>query len=586
MGVELAFAVAGGIILIGVLANLFSKRFGVPDIPLLICLGIVLGPLTGLVQASTLSQLAPAFASLAITVIVFEGGIHLRIARVAAQAGRATVLALVGYVMSVLAVGVSVAWLLGWPLLVGMMLGSALGGSSSVVVFSLLKRVRPSEKAGALLSLESSLTDVPVLVVTLSFVPLVLGATGVSLLTVFGGIFQSFVIGGAFGVAGGVVWLKMLDRMRDEPYKDIATIGFLLGAYAVSEALGGSGVMCALIMGIIMGNGPEVRKLVRMPDAPLVEGISKRFHEQISFALTTFFFVYLGLYFSFADPLYFLAGSAVSAALFGARYASVLISTAGNSILRMDTWILTVMYPRGLSNAIMGQVFLSMAFPLAGPVVQVLISVILTSVVSSSLILVLLPDHLTFNLRLPRKTMGASDGRPDDHFRSILGFRAAVREEAHTGLPGVKTDMVPTGARFGAFEPLVGFSNGKDTVIVDALMGMEEVKELPAKVKSCQEDRFTGELDFVIDDFTAYKALSRLLLVEDYCDRAPSLGFKVRLYAWEPRSRSRLVPLRQMRSLLHPEAKRNRLGGLVGAVQRAAGRQRTDGAGGRPGRSP
>jgi Na+:H+ antiporter len=402
MGVELAFGIAGGIILIGVLANLVAKKFGVPDIPLLIGLGILLGPFTGIIQTDSLNSIAPTFAALAITVIVFEGGIHLRIARVAAQAGRATILAIGGYLLSVLFVGVAMAGLLGWPLIDGMILGSALGGSSSVVVFSLLKRASPSERAGALLSLESSLTDVPVLVVTLSLIPLVLGTGNESLLTLSWGIFQSFVIGGIVGVAGGVAWLKMLDKMEDEPYRDIATLGFLLGAYSVASAMNGSGVMCALIIGLIMGNGPEVRKLVRLGENPLVEGVSKRFHEQISFALTTFFFVYLGLFFSLADPTYLLVGGVVSLVLFAARYVAVMVSTAGNSILRMDTWIMTAMFPRGLSNAVMAQVFLTLAFPLAGPLVEVLLSSILWTVIASSLIVVLVPNHLTFHLNLSK----------------------------------------------------------------------------------------------------------------------------------------------------------------------------------------
>ena len=571
MGVELAFGIAGGIILVGVLANLVSKKFGVPDIPLLIGLGVLLGPLTGLIQADTLNQLAPAFAALAITVIVFEGGIHLRIARIAAQAGRATILAMVGYILSVVTVGVSVAWMLGWPLLVGLMLGSALGGSSSVVVFSLLRRATPSEKTGALLSLESSLTDVPVLVVTLSLVPLVLGASGENLFTMFEGIFQSFIIGGALGVAGGIAWLKMLDKMNDEPYKDIATLGFLLGAYAVSSSLNGSGVMCALIIGMILGNGREIRKLANMGETPLVEGVSRRFHEQISFALTTFFFVYLGLYFSLSDPLYLAVGAAVSGVLFAARYCAVLIATAGNSILRMDTWIMTVMFPRGLSNAIMGQVFLGMAFPLAAPVVQVLISVILTSVIASSLIVVALPNHLTFNLKLPSSIKFSHPVHAKSHVPVRQTFRGAVMDEAALALPAVKADMKAMQTAYGAFEPLAVFSNGKDSVIVDALMGLEEIKRLPAKVKSCQDARFTGELDFVIDDLTAFKALSRLLLVEEYCNRSKALGFKVRLFAFEPTMRNRFVPLRQMKSLVSPEpSKKGRFGGIMEAVQKAA----------------
>jgi Na+:H+ antiporter len=574
MGVELAFGIAGGVILVGVMANLVSKRIGIPDIPLLIGLGILLGPVTGLIQASALNQLAPAFAALAITVIVFEGGIHLRIARIAAQAGRATMLAVVGYLLSTISVGAAVAWLLGWPILAGIMLGSALGGSSSVVVFSLLKRTTPSEKAGALLSLESSLTDVPVLVVTLSLVPLVLGVAGQSVFTVFGGIFQSFIIGGALGIVGGVAWLKVLDKMGDEPYKDIATLGFLLGAYAVSSVLGGSGVMCALIIGMIMGNGPEIRKLTKLGEAPLIEGISRRFHEQISFALTTFFFVYLGLYFSLSDPIYLLVGAAVSAVLFATRYAAVLISTAGNSILRMDTWMMTVMFPRGLSNAIMGQVFLSMAFPLAEPLVQVLLSVILTSVVSSSLIVKFLPDHLTFNLKLPELKSVKFPHTTHQRTRDSPGasFRSAVVESAED-LPGMKSAMVPVKVTYGSFEPLAAFTTGKETLVVDALIGLDEVKRLPTKVKSCQDAKFAGELDFVIDDLTAFKALSRLLLVEEYCDRARGLGFRVRLFAFEPQSKTKLVPLRQMRSMLAPElSKKSRFSGVVEAVQRSAER--------------
>ena len=576
MGVELAFGIAGGIILVGVLASLVSKRFGVPDIPLLIGLGVLLGPVTGLVQAQTLSQLAPAFAALAITVIVFEGGIHLRLARVAAQAGRATLLATVGFVVSVVAVGVAMAFMLGWPLLDGMLLGSALGGSSSVVVFSLLRRTKPSEKTGALLSLESSLTDVPTFVVTLSLVPIVLGVAGEGMFGLFAGIFQGFAIGGGVGIAAGVAWLRVLDKLEGEPYKDIATLGFLLGAYSVSQVLGGSGVMCALIMGIIMGNGKEVRKLANLGEAPLAEGISRRFHEQISFALTTFFFVYLGLYFSWSDPVYLLAGAAVSGVLFAARYVSVVVSTAGNSILKMDTWTMTLMYPRGLSNAIMGQVFITMPFALAEPLVQVLLSVILTSVLSASLLARLLPDHLSFNLRVP--ALGAAklpllapgkDGVP-----AKAGLREAVRTEATRWLPGIGPDMEPVEMAFGSYEPVAAFSNGVDTAVIDSLAGLDEIKRIPSIVKICQEARFSGELDFVVDDFTAFMACSRLLLVEEYCNKSRSLGFAVRVYAYQPHARDKMVPLRLIRPSAADEPKKSRLGGVMDAVPRGASRDR------------
>ena len=149
-----------------------------------------------------------------------------------------------------------------------------------------------------------------------------------------------------------------------------------------------------------------------------------------------------------------------------------------------------------------------------------------------------------------------------------------MKDGASESLPGLKPDMVPVDMAFGSFEPVAAFTNGKDTVVADALMGLEEVKSLPAKVKCCQDAKFSGELDFVIDDFTAYKTLSRLLLVEEYCDRSRTLGFRVRLFALEPREKRKLVPLRQVRSLIVPEPPRKgRLTGIMEAVQRAASKR-------------
>ena len=580
MEVGLAFGVAGGIILIGVLANLVSKKFSIPDIPLLIVLGVALGPATGLIQVGSLSVIAPFFSALAVTVILFEGGIRLRLARVASQLGRAVALVVSEYLICVFLVGLTLAWLLHWPPLVGMVLGSALGGSSTVAVFSLLKRTQSSEKVSAIVSLDAALNDIPILVVTAVLIEILSGIAGSGFEFVLQSIVQSFVIGGLIGLGGGLAWLKMLEKLGDEPYKDIATIGFLLGSYAVSQSLNGSGVISALMIGLMVGNSAEVRRLAGMKDAAMVEGVSRRFHEQISFALRTFFFVYLGLFLNLSDPVYLLIGAGLSLLLLGGRYLAVMVSTAGDSILRMDAGMMTMMYPRGLSNAVMAQSLILIGLPVAGSLVEISVSAIFWSVVFSSIVLVLFPSALSFSLEVPG--LGTS-WLPHLHQRDKIPagqrFTAAVKG-AVEGLPGIRYGMKPVEATYGQFEPLAAFSNGKQTLVVDAVMGLEEVKRIPAKVKECQEGKFAGEVDFILDDLTAYKALSRLLLVEEYCDRSKTLGFKVRLFSFEPNAKNKLVPLRQMKSELVPEVSRkSRLGGVVEAVQRAALRRRDDGEG-------
>jgi Na+:H+ antiporter len=546
MGVELAFSVASAIILMGVVSSLLAKRMGIPEIPVLILLGIALGPATGLVGLGTLNQLAPIFGALAITIILFEGGIHIRISRVASQAGRAVALAAIGFAVSALSVTFVANYFLAWPLSTSMILGSTLGGSSSVVVFALLKRAGTPDKVGALLGMESALAEVLVVVVTSSLLQVVGGSGGADMLAVVQGIFQASTVGVILGLLGGVFWLKMLDKMSDEPYKDIATVGFLLGMYAVTTSLYGNGAISALTVGIILGNGESVRRMFRLPERGPVEGVTRRFHEQMSFILRTFFFVYLGSLFNIANPQAFLIGGAITAIIIGARLVSVLAASAGDSILRMDSWVMTILYPRGLAAAVLAQGFLQAGFPLAGETVDVVVSVILWSVVSSSLVVTLFPSQISLHLRLPtvavrsktERPRGKSPSHPEVEDLGSVVKSSIVAARSQMERPGVLVE----GAAFGGFRPLLCFAYGQSSVLYEPVPGFDELRKVPEKIQVCQQAHLRGEVNFVVSDLVAYRTTSRLRLVESYCERAPNLGFKVRFLIYEAKKR-RIVPL-------------------------------------------
>jgi Na+:H+ antiporter len=545
MGVEIAFGVASAIILLGVISSLLSKRSGVPEIPVLIFLGILLGPASGLVGLSTLNQLAPVLGALAITVILFEGGIHIRISRVASQAGRAVLLAVTGFAISSLSVAAASYWILGWPLATSLVLGSTVGGSSSVVVFSLLKRAGTSDKLSALLGMESALGEVLVVVVTTSLVQVLSGSSGAGVLSVIQGIFQASSVGLLLGGLGGVFWLKLFDKMADEPYKDVATVGFLLGIYALTSGLNGNGAISVLTIGVILGNGGAIKAVFRIGDSTPVEGVTRRFHDQMSFLLRTFFFVYLGSLFNLANPDAFLIGGAVTAVIVGARLVSVLAASAGDSIMRMDSGLMTVLYPRGLAAAVLAQGFVQASFPLSGEVVDVVISVILWSVVSSSLIVAIFPSQISLHLRLPNMPAILSS-KPHERAEDVdssAKFKGIVRSaivEARGTME--KPGTLLGGTAFGPFKPLLCFGYGQSSVIYDAVSGVAELSRVPGWIQSCQNAKLSGEVNFIVDDLTAFRTISRLRLVERYCDTSPSLGFKVRFLIYEAQKR-RIVPL-------------------------------------------
>ena len=64
---------ASVVIIMGVLGEAFFKRTGIPDILFLMVLGIIIGPILGIIQPEAVLQIVPYFAAVALIVIMFDG---------------------------------------------------------------------------------------------------------------------------------------------------------------------------------------------------------------------------------------------------------------------------------------------------------------------------------------------------------------------------------------------------------------------------------------------------------------------------------------------------------------------------------
>jgi cell volume regulation protein A len=129
---------------------------------LLISLGILLGPVTGLVDSSAIMSLAPYLAVLVLVFILFERGMAMNLYRVLSESPRAIFLAITGFTINFIATTLFIAYLVipATPLLYSVLFGTILGGSSSIIIISLASRIRVSEKCSTILSLESAITDI------------------------------------------------------------------------------------------------------------------------------------------------------------------------------------------------------------------------------------------------------------------------------------------------------------------------------------------------------------------------------------------------------------------------------------------
>ncbi len=354
--VTLALALAGSIIVIGFLGNYFFERTGFPDMIFLIILGTLVGPIAKWVDTGFIIPLAPYFAALALVFILFDGGMAMNIYRVFTESPRATVLAVVGFGLSVAATTLFSALLLmpDKPIAYSLLLGTILGGSSSIIVISLASRIRVSEKCSTILSLESALTDILCIVFSLTIIEITLGAT-VDLIRIGQTIASKFSIGIVLGIIFGLLWLSALKKIAKAPYAYILTLAVVLLAYAISETLGGSGALCCLLFGIVLGNEKEIYRMLRMgrPVETVIDAGLKRFESEVAFLLRTFFFVYIGLISTIGDIRIALAGIVLSLLLLLVRFGAVRIATARCSELVEEHQIMSVILTRGLATAVL-----------------------------------------------------------------------------------------------------------------------------------------------------------------------------------------------------------------------------------------
>ena len=389
--ISIALILSSLIILIGFSANFLFKKTGLPDMLILIGLGALFGPVLGIFDAEVIRGFAPYIAALALSYILFDGGMGLNIRQVFVNSPKAILLSVLGFTFSVLGVTAFMVAAFNVPIVYGFLFGSILGGSSSVVVISLASKIKISEKGSTILILESALTDILCIVVCLALLDVIV--TGQANVASIGfGIASKFLIGILVGVTIGFIWLFALKRLASLDFSYILTLGTVLLGYAVSEALGGSGALSALLFGLILGNEKEIinllNKNLKLDYFTLLNGkielsVSKglkRFESEIAFLIRTFFFVFLGIIASISSWTLLVAGIAISLILFTTRFGAVCITTI-RSPLKKDRPIMTYVLTRGLAAAVLATLPAQYNLPYADLFVNIAVVIIVTTAI-------------------------------------------------------------------------------------------------------------------------------------------------------------------------------------------------------------
>ena len=351
-------AALGGIIAIGFVGYLLFERTRVTDVLLLILIGVLIGPVFGLFSVSAFQEATTLVGALALIVIMFDGGLGLRLKDLLVSFWRAMLLALVGLAMTVAAVAALAHYAIGlsWP--AAALLGLILGGTSGIIVMPTIARTRAAAPTKVLLNVESALTDVfcVIGVVTLIGVLSASDAFGSASVSAAGkAIAASFSVAIVIGIVAGFLWLRLLRQLEGKKNAYMATLAAVLLLYVGVEVVGGSGAIGVLAFGIVLGNGVDLMSRFGI-DGRAFTARQRDFQGEITFLVRAFFFVYLGVILDpavLADTTFLLHGALIVAAIVAARILAARLALAGDGSTRGDRGLITFLLPRGLAATVL-----------------------------------------------------------------------------------------------------------------------------------------------------------------------------------------------------------------------------------------
>ncbi|MEO1003218.1 MAG: potassium/proton antiporter [Cyanobacteria bacterium J06638_7] len=342
-GINAAMLLAGVLLLIGIASSKFSARLGMPVLVLFLAVGMLAGS-EGIGRIPFENYpLANSVGSAALALILFDGGLRTSLECVQRVWKQALALSTVGVLLTSVITGLAAAWILGMPLLQGLLLGSIVGSTDAAAVFSVLRTsgLRLPERLTSTLEVESGSNDPMAIFLTIGLIGLINGqaGSGSDLALLF---LTQFGVGALVGVGVGRLAGLAVNRINlDYPgLYPLLAMAFGLLAFGLAAVLGGSGFLAVYLAGIVLGSCPIVWR----------RGIFL-FHDAAAWLGQIVLFVMLGLL-SFPSRLAAVAWEGLLIALvliLVARPVAVLVAA---SPFRYDARELTLLSWVGLKGAV------------------------------------------------------------------------------------------------------------------------------------------------------------------------------------------------------------------------------------------
>jgi cell volume regulation protein A len=255
--VDQIILLAAVLILLGVISSKLSARLGLPVLVLFLLVGMLAGEDGPGGIFFDNAEAAHSLGTLALAVILFDGGLQTPFKAIKQVWKPASALATFGVLITGIVTGYAAAYILKLPLLQGMLLGAIVGSTDAAAVFSLLRNagIHLNSKLKATLEIESASNDPMAIFLTIGLLEVLVNdmKPGTGLLVMF---ISQMGLGAAVGLTVGWLSVKLINGIHLVsaglyPVL-VAACGML--SFGITANIGGSGFLAVFITGVVVGN--------------------------------------------------------------------------------------------------------------------------------------------------------------------------------------------------------------------------------------------------------------------------------------------------------------------------------------------
>ncbi len=376
--------IISSVLVVGFACHWLSWRLKMPSILLLLLVGILAGPVTGVLDPDRIfGDLLKPMVSLAVAVILYEGSMTLKVAEIRGHGAVVRNLVTFGVVVTWIVAALAARFILGWDPFLAALFGAIVTVSGPTVIMPLLRTIRPTSALSSILRWEGILVDpLGAILAVLVFNFIVVTQTAQTTGQLYAMLGLIVLVGGGLGVAVGHFFGVMLRRhWLPDFLRNYAALATVILVFSVSEMIvHESGLLAVTIMGVWQAN----MKALDLEDI-------LDFKESLTLVLVAGLFILLAARIEF-QSIAELGVGAIAVLLilqFVAGPLRALLCSVGSELSLRERLYLGWIFPRGIVAAAVSALFAlrleGIAFPGAAGLVPMVFIVIVGTVVIQSL---------------------------------------------------------------------------------------------------------------------------------------------------------------------------------------------------------